>query len=94
MKKIFFSALVLSGLLAMGCSTITPMGATGNAAGSKTGEASANFLFGAIPIPLNNDYSINTAAKNGNLRTISTYDVKTKSILGIWVTRTTIVTGE
>ena len=40
------------------------------------------------------DVSISTAAANGGITKIATVDSKTVNYLGIWVVRTTIVTGE
>lgn len=101
MKKIvtvIIAALALS-FFASGCTTISPgYGFAGNAVISaaemeKTGESSATFLFGGIPLG-DGDMSLATAMKNGDISKIATVDTKTFSVLGIIVTKTTIVTGK
>ena len=76
-----------------GCSTVTPMGATSNEVGPLVGEASAAYILGWLPLGLEQDYGIATAAANGGITEISTYDVKVYQILGFYVEYTTIVTG-
>lgn len=91
MKKMF-GALLLSSLLAVGCTSVAPLCATGNTLGSKVGTATAKYLFGALPMG-GADGSIATAAQNGGITKISTVDVKTE--LGfIFTNVTTVVTGE
>ncbi len=95
MKRIA-TLLVLAGLslAVMGCTTVAPMGATSNPVGSKVGESTASFLFGYLPTSMNQDYSIATAAANGGISKISTYDLKVTNYLGFFATVTTTVTGE
>ena len=95
MKKIFGAILATAALaLAVSCTTVNPgqadSGATANA---KRGEATGGFLMGLIPV-MSADVSISTAAANGGVTKIATVDHKAVSYLGIWVVRTTIVTGE
>lgn len=80
-------------LVIAGCSTVTPMGATSNEIGPKVGEASAAYLFGYLPLGFDQDYGIATAAANGGISEISTYDVKVYTIGSFYVEYTTIVTG-
>jgi hypothetical protein len=69
-----------------------PLTATSNSnkEATKTGISKATFLFG---IPLSGDASIATAVKNGNIDKVSVVDYKTTSILGIFNTIETTVTG-
>ena len=53
--------------------------------------AKANTVLG---FTFGGDYSIQTAAKNGGITKVSTVDVKYKNVLGLFISRTTIVTGE
>lgn len=95
MKKVI-GALVAAAtlLLAIGCTTVAP-GAfdAGASANAKRGEATGGFLFGLIPVT-SADVSISTAAANGGIKKIATVDHKDVSYLGLWVVKTTIVTGE
>ena len=94
MKKVFGAILAAALVLAMSCTTVSPGSAdSGATANAKRGEATGNFLFGYIPL-MSSDVSIATAAENGGIRKIATVDHKTVSYAGIWVVRTTIVTGE
>ena len=97
MKRLTTAAAVLAASLFVGgCTTITPPSYVALATGGRmelTGEASATFLFGVIPLPYA-DISVATAASNGGITRVATVDSKTRSILGIVVTKTTIVTGD
>ena len=94
MKKIAIAALAALALATTACTTIVPVHSdAGASTNAKVGEASGNFLFGYLPLT-SADISIATAAKNGGVTRIATVDSKTYSLLGIWVVRTTIVTGE
>lgn len=91
MKKLLIT-LFASAVLFASCTTITPLCATGNAVGSKVGEATGKYLFGYLPLS-DIDISIKKAAENGNITKISTVD--TKTTMGAFVTTiTTVVTGE
>ncbi len=95
MKKIILAVLCAATLGLTSCSTVKPVCATSNELGRKVGTATAGTLFGLIPIPFDGDYSIKKAATNSGITKISTVDVKDYySIFGIWVSKTTIVTGE
>lgn len=72
-------------------STVAPVTATASEAGSKTGEATVSSVLGIIAT---GDASIAAAAKNGGITKIKTVDYKAFSILGIYATYTTVVTGE
>ena len=101
MKKlcVLFCSAVLVSAAFMSCTTISPGYGIGSnaivsdASMEKTGEASGAFLFGFIPLT-NADISLSSAAANGGITKIATVDTRSHSILGIVVTRTTIVTGE
>ena len=93
MKKIAILSALVALLLLAGCTTIVPVGATGNPVGSKVGEASGSYLFGFLPLKAKNDMGIQTAAKNGGISSISTIDQKIADYFFI-VHVTTVVTGE
>lgn len=92
MKKIIPVLAACACFALASCATITPITATSNPVGSKVGEASASYLFGAFQLG-NADMGIQKAAKNGGIKLISTVDQKVSS--GLFVTKvTTVVTGE
>ncbi len=95
MKKILGAAIaVVAMALAVSCTTVRPGSSdAGASANAKRGEATGGFLFGLVPVT-SADVSISTAAANGGIKKIATVDHKSVSYLGIWVKRTTIVTGE
>ena len=95
MKKVFGAVLATAALaLAVSCTTVAPGSAdAGASANAKRGEATGGFLFGYVPV-MSADVSISTAAANGGITKVATVDHKAVSYLGIWVVRTTIVTGE
>lgn len=70
MKKLI-SILAILGFM-YSCSTARPIAATSNKIGSAKGVACAKTVLGFIP--LETDASINTAARNGNLKEITTVD--------------------
>jgi hypothetical protein len=93
-KTVLVLLAVLAILMIAGCTTTRPLDLTNNTVGSKVGEATGkiNFMgmFGA-----NVDVSLQTAAKNGGITKIATVDARVTNILGgLFVTYTTIVTGE
>lgn len=93
MKKIIFGVLALSVLLlTAACVSITkPVAITDNPVGSKTGEATASYLFGRIQ--LSGDLGLSTAAANGGVSKIATVEQRIES--NPFMTKiTTIVTGE
>lgn len=95
MKKIKFGifGLVAAGLMLLSsCSIILPVSATSNPVGSKVGTAKATVYLHAIY--LDQDASIQTAAKNGGIKKISTVDMKQTDLLGLIQTYETIVTGD
>lgn len=89
--KLFLVGLAVTAFFAS-CSITFPVGATSNAVGSKVGKAKATCYFYALCF--DQDASIKSAAKNGNISKISTVDINYGNILGIIVTYETIVTGE
>lgn len=93
MKKIAILSALVALLLLAGCTTIVPVGATGNPVGSKVGEATGSYLFGFFPLKAKNDMGIQTAAKNGGITSISTIDQKISDYFFV-VKVTTVVTGE
>lgn len=93
MKKIAILCALVALLVLAGCTTITPVGATGNPVGSKVGESSASFLFGIIPLGMTLDTGVHTAAKMGGITSISTIDRKVVDYL-IFSKVSTVVTGE
>lgn len=85
------------GLVLASCTTISPITATNNAIGEKTGksETVCLFYFGGMSsgIVLNKDYGVQEAAKKGGLNTIATVDLEVKSYI-LFTKNTVIVTGE
>lgn len=90
LRKFFFPVMIM--LFMSACTVTFPYIATENEVGAKEGTAKAVFVFG---FPVNGgDYSIRTAARNGEINKIGTIDRKvSKYGLGIVVVRSTIVTG-
>ncbi|MEN9579488.1 MAG: hypothetical protein RJA70_2497 [Pseudomonadota bacterium] len=64
---------------------------TSNVGSSKEGRSCASSILGAVGI---GDASIASAAKEGGITKISTVDSDNFSVLGIYATNCTIVTGE
>lgn len=94
MKKMRNSllAFVAVGLLFLSsCSIILPVTATSNPVGNKVGTSKATVYLGVLTF--DQDASIQTAAKNGGIKSISTVDLKVGNILGLIGTYETIVTG-
>lgn len=79
----------MSGVLYTGVKE--PVNATSNNRGTKTWEASCTNVLGLVAT---GDCSIDTSAKNGGISSIKSVDQKTTSVLGLFVKRTTIVTGD
>lgn len=73
------------------CSITTPLTATSNTIGKKVGTSKATIWFGLC---FGGDCSVQTAAKNGGITKVSTVDVKHKNVLGIFMSKTCIVTGD
>lgn len=89
--RIAVFAVIMAGLMAS-CSLTLPVAATSNPVGPKVGTAKATGYFSVLFFDA--DASIQTAAKNGGIKKISTVDIKMGNILGLIVTYETIVTGE
>ena len=91
MKKV--SLLIGATLLAFlaSCSTTMPVAATSNPVGSKMGESTTLFLFGALP--LGGSSGIYDAAKNGGISRISTVDIRYTPLF-IFANVTTLVSGD
>jgi len=92
-KKFKFIAMTFVAMLMLSsCSLTMPVTATSNPVGSKVGTAKATGFLGVLFFDA--DASIQSAAKNGGIKKISTVDIKQGNILGIVWTYETIVTGE
>ena len=89
MKKI--ALLIASAALLASCTTTFPVGATSNPVGTKMGESTTTFLFGALP--LGGSSGIYDAAKSGGITRISTVDIKATWLVVI-TNVTTVVSGE
>lgn len=105
-SKILTLCLLLSALLLNGCAysglafpgsyglafnkTKMPITANSGRLGSREGSSSASSYLGLITI---GDASIDAAARNGNIRDISTVDGEKLNILGLYSKYTTHVTG-
>lgn len=93
MKKIKTLGMMLAAAaMFSSCALTLPVNATSNSVGGKVGRAKAEGYLGFLFF--NQDASIRSAAKNGGITKISTVDIKSTSILGLYVTYETIVTGE
>lgn len=93
MKKIAtFLAATAIGAFMVACSMTMPVNATSNTVGSKVGTASGSCYLTVLCFGV--DASIKSAAKNGNIKKISTVDLKVKDVLGIVTTYECQVTGE
>jgi hypothetical protein len=92
MKKMKIAMLAAAVAFLSSCSIIMPVNATSNTVGNKVGRSKANVFLSVLAF--NQDASIRNAAKNGGITKISTVDIKHTSILGIYDTYETIVTGE
>ena len=93
MKRIAtFLAAAVIGAFMVACSITLPVTTTGNTVGSKVGTSSGSCYLSALCFGV--DASIKSAAKNGNIKKISTVDLKRKDVLGLITTFETQVTGE
>ncbi len=90
LKKVAALAAVV--LMMSSCAITLPVNATSNEVGTKVGTAKAEGFLSVLFF--DQDASIQAAAKNGGIRKISTVDIKHTSILGLYVTYETIVTGK
>lgn len=88
-NKILIGCIAI--VFATSCSITRPLAATSNPIGKKVGTAKANIIFGLC---FGGNHGIETAAKNGGITKISTVDVKTFNVLGVFISQKTIVTGE
>lgn len=85
-------AVVISATLFMSACTYTePLAISSNPVGKKVGTAKGGFFAG---LSFGADYGIEKAARNGGITKLSTVDVKTLNVLGIYIQKKTIVTGE
>lgn len=91
MKKISFVLVcAFAVMLLAGCTTVVPGGIGSGEMGGKVGEATSSVFLGLIPM---GDSGIMTAAAAGGISKVSAFDVKVFTFLGLYTTRTTIVTG-
>ena len=102
MKKTILSAALVVAATMSGCAmqpthaliysnATAPVMATA-AKGSKIGESEK--CTNIMGIVATGDCSISSAAKNGNIKTVSTVDWKGTNVLGFYSTGKTVVTGE
>ncbi|MBG15641.1 MAG: hypothetical protein CL853_04740 [Crocinitomicaceae bacterium] len=104
MKKIL--TIIIAGGFMASCSLTTPVTATNNTIGSKTGTAEATCLFAFPMVGVGQgsilssglvlggkDYTISQAAKNGGISKIATVDLKVQNFY-LFTKNTIIVTGE
>lgn len=92
MKKLVLGLFAAAVLALSSCSIVMPVTATSNPVGSKVGTSKATVFLGILAF--DQDASIQTAAKNGGIKHISTVDMKQTNTLGIIWTYETIVTGD
>ena len=86
-----FFLIVSVALLLSSCAITLPVNATSNEVGSKVGMSKATGYLNVIWI--DQDASIQKAAKQGGITKISTVDLKQTNMLGIIQTYECIVTG-
>ncbi len=104
MKRSKLAVLGLVGTLGLaGCGAVAPLAggiytdmkfpsiASQAGPGPKTGSAQAQGYLGMVAL---GDASVAAACKNGGIKKIQTVDTHGTTILGIYSTWTTIVTGE
>lgn len=93
MKKLIAIAGVAATFALTSCSVTIPVAATSNPVGDKVGRAKTSAIIGLFFD--GGDASIQTAAKNGGIKRISTVDFKQSVYLGyLYATYETIITGE
>ncbi len=91
-KMKLFSLVAFAALILGACTVVVPVNSTENPVGNKVGFSSCStFLFLWLG---DADCSIKEAAKNGGITKIATVQYKVSTILGIFNTYHTIVTGE
>lgn len=88
---LLFFLIVSVALLLSSCAITLPVNATSNEVGSKVGMSKATGYLNVIWI--DQDASIQKAAKQGGITKISTVDLKQTNMLGIIQTYECIVTG-
>ncbi|TVR86683.1 MAG: hypothetical protein EA411_09800 [Saprospirales bacterium] len=91
-KVVIFAMALATAAFFTACSITLPVTATSNEVGTKVGTASATGFLGVFYFDA--DASIQSAARDGNIRQISTVDIKHTNVLGVIHTYETIVTGE
>jgi TRL-like protein family len=105
MRKVSVAAvgLMVAALGMVGCGAVGPLPgaiytntqfpsiASQAGPGHKTGTAQARAYLAMVAV---GDASVDTACKNGGITKINTVDTHATSILGVYSTWTTIVTGE
>lgn len=101
--KVFVAVMALSCFVLGGCATYLPFGGIytgvkgpisagdGPVKFSKIGKSEAKSILGIVAT---GDCSIDTAARNGGIKTIKYVDWEVENILGIVGTYTTIVYGD
>lgn len=105
MRKLWMAGLAIGLGFCAGCAAVaTPltgtiytsvkypsMASNEAAPGPRRGEATASSILGIVAT---GDASIAAAARNGGIRKINTADTEGWSLLGLYATYTTVVTGE
>lgn len=91
MKKIALSFVAAAALALTGCTTFVPVSAGAGTIGSKKGTSTGTTILGIINA---GDNSMLAAANDGKISKIATVDEKITNYAGIFIIRTTIVTGE
>lgn len=74
------------------CITLTiPVAATSHPVGPKVGTSTSSVILGLVST---GEGGIKAAAASAGITKISTVDLKTRNILGVYIAYETIVTGE
>ncbi len=90
LTKILLGFALLS-YVGFSCSITIPRAINENPLGSSIGKSTRTTYLGIIQV--GEDASIEQAAKNGNIKSISTVDYQVTDLLGLITTQTVIVTG-
>lgn len=91
MKKVLLCAVAAS-LSLSSCTITLPVAISSNPVGTKVGTSEAGVFLRVLSF--GGDASIKAAAKNGGITRVSTVDIKSFDVLGIYQKYTTIITGE
>ncbi len=84
-------AVAFAVIMLQACTVTLPVTATSVPIGPRQGTAKATQVLGAW---ITGDASIQAAARAGDIHQVSTVDLRTTNVLGVYIRRTCIVTGQ